>query len=271
MVIRPFANGSEKGLLEVSFCRASTTHIPARLHAFRVTYNLYDRVIIVGVISAIRQKPYWQKYGRRFSCDSPRSSAVSFLPRGKNAPACVYNSASTTEFDWRLGVVCLCAVRCVLWSRAPLDDLSRFFILLTFRHYMLSLPRPGYLFLLWSFSLSSLDIRYPLSRSPTLGPIERHGSISVTPLLTKLLIYNLFNQINERVDPHLYDSVQLFMVYGNRPKRTGVGCIVPRSATALTSRRRGAARRCTALTTFSLAKNRDNCAAWGIPESRRSV
>jgi len=50
----------------------------------------------------------------------------------------------------------------------------------------------------------------------------RQTKETVTPQLAKLLIYSLFNQINERVDAHFYAPVQLFMVYGNCPKRTRV-------------------------------------------------
>lgn len=50
----------------------------------------------------------------------------------------------------------------------------------------------------------------------------RQTKETVTPQLAKLLIYSLFNQINERVDAHFYAPVQLFMVYGNCPKQTRV-------------------------------------------------
>lgn len=49
---------------------------------------------------------------------------------------------------------------------------------------------------------------------------KRRTNETVTSQLAKLLIYSLFNQINERVDVHFYAPVQLFMVYGNCPKRT---------------------------------------------------
>lgn len=82
----------------------------------------------------------------------------------------------------------------------------------------------------------------PTPPAPTIAPIERASPFSltyssllsaarwcaisqtrrtketVTPQLAKLLIYSLFNQINERVDAHFYAPVQLFMVYGNCPK-----------------------------------------------------
>lgn len=82
----------------------------------------------------------------------------------------------------------------------------------------------------------------PTPPAPTIAPIERASPLSftyssllsaarwcaisqtrrtketVTPQLAKLLIYSLFNQINERVDAHFYAPVQLFMVYGNCPK-----------------------------------------------------
>lgn len=56
----------------------------------------------------------------------------------------------------------------------------------------------------------------------------RQTKETVTPQLAKLLIYSLFNQINERVDAHFYAPVQLFMVYGNCPKRTRVHRSRPR-------------------------------------------
>lgn len=56
----------------------------------------------------------------------------------------------------------------------------------------------------------------------------RQTKETVTPQLAKLLIYSLFNQINERVDAHFYAPVQLFMVYGNCPKRTRVRRSRPR-------------------------------------------
>jgi len=56
----------------------------------------------------------------------------------------------------------------------------------------------------------------------------RRTKETVTPQLAKLLIYSLFNQINERVDAHFYAPVQLFMVYGNCPKRTRVHRSRPR-------------------------------------------
>lgn len=56
----------------------------------------------------------------------------------------------------------------------------------------------------------------------------RRTKETVTPQLAKLLIYSLFNQINERVDAHFYAPVQLFMVYGNCPKRTCVHRSRPR-------------------------------------------
>lgn len=49
---------------------------------------------------------------------------------------------------------------------------------------------------------------------------KRRTKETVTSQLAKLLIYSLFNQINERVDMHFYAPVQLFMVYGNCPKQT---------------------------------------------------
>lgn len=56
----------------------------------------------------------------------------------------------------------------------------------------------------------------------------RRTKETVTPQLAKLLIYSLFNQINERVDAHFYAPVQLFMVYGNCLKRTRVHRSRPR-------------------------------------------
>lgn len=61
-----------------------------------------------------------------------------------------------------------------------------------------------------------------LSSFPSLRTLyrKRRTKETVTSQLAKLLIYSLFNQINERVDVHFYAPVQLFMVYGNCPKRT---------------------------------------------------
>lgn len=56
----------------------------------------------------------------------------------------------------------------------------------------------------------------------------RRTKETVTPQLAKLLIYSLFNQINERVDAHFYAPVQLFMVYGNCPEQTRVHRSRPR-------------------------------------------
>lgn len=86
------------------------------------------------------------------------------------------------------------------------------------------------------FSPFSFNSSPPFSHPPSIVPplslilfffprfmrhIEtRRTKETVTPQLAKLLIYSLFNQINERVDAHFYAPVQLFMVYGNCPKRT---------------------------------------------------
>lgn len=63
---------------------------------------------------------------------------------------------------------------------------------------------------------------YYLPFFPSLRTLyrKRRTKETVTSQLAKLLIYSLFNQINERVDVHFYAPVQLFMVYGNCPKRT---------------------------------------------------
>lgn len=104
----------------------------------------------------------------------------------------------------------------------------------------LALP-PAVLLLVLTRDFGALSPR-PTPPAPTIAPIERASPFSltyssllsaarwcaisqtrrtketVTPQLAKLLIYSLFNQINERVDAHFYAPVQLFMVYGNCPK-----------------------------------------------------
>lgn len=84
--------------------------------------------------------------------------------------------------------------------------------------------------------LSSTFHRSSPFLSPFLGSLHRfmhhietrRTKETVTPQLAKLLIYSLFNQINERVGAHFYAPVQLFMVYGNCPKRTRVHRSRPR-------------------------------------------
>lgn len=79
----------------------------------------------------------------------------------------------------------------------------------------------------------SFDLKYlRIVSSPSLLLFLFHFALhagsnakeeTVKPQLTKLLIYSLFNQINERVGERTFmPPVQLFMVYGNCPKRTRV-------------------------------------------------
>lgn len=96
-------------------------------------------------------------------------------------------------------------------------------------------------FLVHDFSSFSLNSSPPFFRPPRPSPFSysfllspflpaaslrhiepRRTKETVTQQLAKLLIYSLFNQINERVDAHFYAPIQLFMVYGNCPKRTSV-------------------------------------------------
>lgn len=78
-------------------------------------------------------------------------------------------------------------------------------------------------------SLSFILLFFPRFLPPLHAPHRtRRTKETVTPQLAKLLIYSLFNQINERVDAHFYAPVQLFMVYGNCPKRTRVHRSWPR-------------------------------------------
>lgn len=83
----------------------------------------------------------------------------------------------------------------------------------------------------------------------------RRTKETVTPQLAKLLIYSLFNQINERVDAHFYAPVQLFMVYGNCPKRTRVHRSRPRPGPFGRSPVRSSASRTTALSSFAGARH----------------
>lgn len=74
----------------------------------------------------------------------------------------------------------------------------------------------------FSLHSSPFFLAYYLLFFPLLRTLyrKRRTKETVTSQLAKLLIYSLFNQINERVDVHFYAPVQLFMVYGNCPKRT---------------------------------------------------
>lgn len=105
----------------------------------------------------------------------------------------------------------------------------RFIIVSVILPFFLSLPRSSPFFsssisILFRFALlaAALSCLPHLPFFPSLRTLyrKRRTKETVTSQLAKLLIYSLFNQINERVDVHFYAPVKLFMVYGNCPKRT---------------------------------------------------
>lgn len=100
-------------------------------------------------------------------------------------------------------------------SHLFLSSISVPFRLILRRHTLIHLP--SYLPFLLFFSSFLASLHRFMCHIET-----RRTKETVTPQLAKLLMYSLFNQINERVDAHFYAPVQLFMVYGNCPKRTRV-------------------------------------------------
>lgn len=85
-----------------------------------------------------------------------------------------------------------------------------------------SLPSPTILFFPRSprtLRRSARSFKFVFAVTKLLQSLYRTRG-TVTTQLAKLLIYRLFNQINEGVGAHIYAPVQLFMVYGNCPKRS---------------------------------------------------
>lgn len=114
-----------------------------------------------------------------------------------------------------------------LWSTQRCNIFFRRFIIVSVILPLLLSPAPPpssfSISILFRFILRRLFfLVYYLLFFPSLRTLyrKRRTKETVTSQLAKLLIYSLFNQINERVDVHFYAPVQLFMVYGNCPKRT---------------------------------------------------